>query len=1555
MVYSPINVKLVQNSFTSGALLVSLDPSANSPIVCQKYDIRVVANNFSVIGMDAIATKTVINDFTITSTPLSFAIPINPAVMSDGTKYKVTIRLYSSSSTTYTPPTDNLFYYDTAVYTIAPSVAGVAGGVSVSSNPTGADSSFDITNVVIYRGSTRVLETESFFSDVGVSKLFMSCTTLDVSNNKITTGTEYSLASTPFVTSNLSSTSYNFKITSEMNQRVTDAAYELWGYLSLSSQFTFGINIVANDATIGYVINNPVISVKLGDVIGIVSDYPIEITIDSWAYYKNNYMFDSLTLEIYDASTNTLLKQTDPSKYTKNLNNFEKDSNNAVTNVVKFSKNDLVNETNEVPLMNGVTYKFKTILNFTTQSLYKPTVVRSATKEGQFTDGILPIVSGNAKNSWELNTDKSAGLVVEFQKTDQFYGLSDNRPYNLEGNTKVKAEYSTFDVSGNQGAWSDWSVLSGGSISQPALPSGINYNLSSANLDGVYDVPVYNTVEKRGNVQPPVYIYATIPDQAKYSAVQIRLSLITTNATFSTKTSTDYNVPRVTGTTYSNNQVVDNTVTFRYHPKPVAHDFANDKPICTSAGAAISFDVPLTVYPFFKAVVTTSDGVFIGSVADITNPNAYDANNALLWNQSVARIGQGLSYTPADASFTLKVKYVSSENSAISVEQSMQVQRHGFPSSSFSITSCRWNKSNQEIDYALAISATSTSADRIDGWNMYTSATDASGNLLKDASGNLLRDASGNLVRDASGNVYTLQQYNKMISGGLTQNVTLANVNYPDYKNIAVTFVATRSLYLNPANFDKQVETIGAGLGDTKQTLVTKLPAVLPRINSADIKLEDMVYNVITGGAQYAKLTAKVPSNASGLQITDKSTTSPDGVVDNALVRTIALTNSAVERKYEISAKYYSVDTPTVQYVYSLPVIVTFKTSISNRLAPVIENKSYNISNTNFTVGYTSANAGSWLNSNTALVSNVYVRKTGSIGDGTLVGDNDGSVVISGFNGDNVSMYVQDAFTTTYTVDNSSQPSVVQTVKSDSSVAFDLAANPQIDESSIVVDGTNKRITVDVKNMGTPYLNNAMLVVSQDSTINEGDSGYYGVAYFDDQSVTGLQSVQTNKITISGVNAQALQTLSVSTSETGMSKVTKLTFSSINLANTNPVNVSLFIGNKTEGSDSCAVAKDVIYPHATPVLSGSVAYAAGYTATATYTFNTNVSAIKVMKSDGTTIFASQAVSSGTATIVIPYTDADISGAKSFYVVALGNSFAPESMASASQLLATPKPPGVVQTDTNIALKMLNKIEGLGPLNVAVDANDNIWATDVSNHCIKQFTSSGTYVKQFGSFGTGNGQFKGPSGIAIDGSGNLYITDINNHRIQKFTSAGVYLSQFGSNGTGNGQFVVPNSIAIDTFGNLIIIDYNRIQKFTSAGVYLSNIGSYGSNDGQYSNPVGVTVDNAGNIVIADNANHRIQKFTSDGVYLSKFGSTGTGNGQFNYPKGVAVDPVGNIIVSDTDNSRLQIFTSSGTYVRTFGSFGAGDGQFSYPRGIAITKAGTILVADKENYRIQIIGS
>ncbi|MBU0569122.1 PEGA domain-containing protein, partial [bacterium] len=93
-------------------------------------------------------------------------------------------------------------------------------------------------------------------------------------------------------------------------------------------------------------------------------------------------------------------------------------------------------------------------------------------------------------------------------------------------------------------------------------------------------------------------------------------------------------------------------------------------------------------------------------------------------------------------------------------------------------------------------------------------------------------------------------------------------------------------------------------------------------------------------------------------------------------------------------------------------------------------------------------------------------------------------------------------------------------------------------------------------------------------------------------------------------------------------------------------------------------------------------------------------------------------------------------------------------------------------------------------------------------------SNGSFTAKWGSYGTGDGQFRYPHGVAVDAGGNLYVADTNNHRIQKFDSSGTFITKWGSYGTGDGQFKYPYGVAVDSSGNLYVADRdnNRIQKF-----------------------------------------------------------------------------------------------------------------------------------------------
>jgi tripartite motif-containing protein 71 len=61
---------------------------------------------------------------------------------------------------------------------------------------------------------------------------------------------------------------------------------------------------------------------------------------------------------------------------------------------------------------------------------------------------------------------------------------------------------------------------------------------------------------------------------------------------------------------------------------------------------------------------------------------------------------------------------------------------------------------------------------------------------------------------------------------------------------------------------------------------------------------------------------------------------------------------------------------------------------------------------------------------------------------------------------------------------------------------------------------------------------------------------------------------------------------------------------------------------------------------------------------------------------------------------------------------------------------------------------------------------------------------------FGSSGSGNGQFKTPEGIAVDAHNNVWASDTYNGRLEEFNEKGEYATELGTEGSGNGQFKHP---------------------------------------------------------------------------------------------------------------------------------------------------------------------
>jgi DNA-binding beta-propeller fold protein YncE len=121
-----------------------------------------------------------------------------------------------------------------------------------------------------------------------------------------------------------------------------------------------------------------------------------------------------------------------------------------------------------------------------------------------------------------------------------------------------------------------------------------------------------------------------------------------------------------------------------------------------------------------------------------------------------------------------------------------------------------------------------------------------------------------------------------------------------------------------------------------------------------------------------------------------------------------------------------------------------------------------------------------------------------------------------------------------------------------------------------------------------------------------------------------------------------------------------------------------------------------------------------------------------------------------------------------------------------------------------------------PSGIAISPTGLFYVTDSGNDRVEIFDRFGGYVSQF----SHNLVF--PNGITFGPDGNIYVVSSsgpfpigNGKAVQVFSADGTYLTQFGSYGTGNGEFNQPVGVAFGPNGNLYVVDaFNfRVQIFT----------------------------------------------------------------------------------------------------------------------------------------------
>jgi hypothetical protein len=126
---------------------------------------------------------------------------------------------------------------------------------------------------------------------------------------------------------------------------------------------------------------------------------------------------------------------------------------------------------------------------------------------------------------------------------------------------------------------------------------------------------------------------------------------------------------------------------------------------------------------------------------------------------------------------------------------------------------------------------------------------------------------------------------------------------------------------------------------------------------------------------------------------------------------------------------------------------------------------------------------------------------------------------------------------------------------------------------------------------------------------------------------------------------------------------------------------------------------------------------------------------------------------------------------------------------------------------------------------------DVWVASPWENDFWIFKPDGTFVETWGTAGTGDGQFHltthdqthpdADGAVAFAPDGSFYVADGGNDRIQQFDAHRQFVRAWGSFGNGDGQFTTPKGIATDG-KTVFVADDNRgdMQTFDASGKHIA---------------------------------------------------------------------------------------------------------------------------------------
>ncbi|WP_231639291.1 serine/threonine-protein kinase [Mycobacterium sp. Marseille-P9652] len=186
--------------------------------------------------------------------------------------------------------------------------------------------------------------------------------------------------------------------------------------------------------------------------------------------------------------------------------------------------------------------------------------------------------------------------------------------------------------------------------------------------------------------------------------------------------------------------------------------------------------------------------------------------------------------------------------------------------------------------------------------------------------------------------------------------------------------------------------------------------------------------------------------------------------------------------------------------------------------------------------------------------------------------------------------------------------------------------------------------------------------------------------------------------------------------------------------------------------------------------------------------------------------------------------------------------------------------------------------------VAVDAHDNVYATDTHASAVWQLTpgARGPHLMPFGPLGN-------PVGVAAGKDGSVYVADQALKEVLKLSAGDTQPTRLMP----TTPLDSPVGIAVDGDSNVYVVDSGgRHVLKLGAGASIPTELPFGGLDAPY----GVAAAKDGTVYVSDPFKHRVWKLPSGAAASAELHFPG-----LNYPRGLATDEAGEIYVVDCNNA------------------------------------------------------